>query len=58
MEGENQDIGGFQATMGFTDEDFSELNNIVNLTATNNIEEMSEFYKSFYSTNDSGNFLS
>ncbi|KAF7147655.1 hypothetical protein RHSIM_Rhsim03G0114700 [Rhododendron simsii] len=54
MEGENPDIGGFQTTMGFTNEDFSELNDIVNLTATNNIEEISEFYKSIYSTNDSG----
>ncbi|KAI8558357.1 hypothetical protein RHMOL_Rhmol04G0085400 [Rhododendron molle] len=54
MEGENQDIGGFQASMGLTDEDFSELTDIINLTATKNIEEMSEFYKSFRSTNDFG----
>ncbi|KAG5515248.1 hypothetical protein RHGRI_036323 [Rhododendron griersonianum] len=54
IEGENQDIGGFQASMGLTDEDFSELTDIINLAATKNIEEMSEFYKSFRSTNDSG----
>ncbi|KAG5529294.1 hypothetical protein RHGRI_029855 [Rhododendron griersonianum] len=54
MEGENQAIGGFQASMGLTDEDFSELTDIINLTATKNIEEMSEFYKSFRSNNDSG----
>ncbi|KAH7862721.1 hypothetical protein Vadar_008577 [Vaccinium darrowii] len=41
-----------QQTMGFTSEDFSELNDIINLTTKSSIEEISELYKSFNSTND------
>ncbi|KAG5542388.1 hypothetical protein RHGRI_022055 [Rhododendron griersonianum] len=45
MEGENQDIGGFQATMGFMDEDFSELNDIVNLTVMSSAVFLLDFMK-------------
>ncbi|KAH7835454.1 hypothetical protein Vadar_026251 [Vaccinium darrowii] len=51
------DDGGndnLQQTMEFTSEDFSELNDIINLTTTNSVEEILELYKSFNSTNDYG----
>ncbi|KAH7838946.1 hypothetical protein Vadar_033020 [Vaccinium darrowii] len=49
------DDGGddnLKQTMEFTSEDLSELNDIINLTTTSSIEEISELYKSFNSTND------
>ncbi|KAH7833238.1 hypothetical protein Vadar_004343 [Vaccinium darrowii] len=51
------DDGGdddLQQTMGFTSEDFSELNDRINLTTTSSIEEISELYKSFNTTSDNG----
>ena len=36
------------------DEDFFELNNIMTLATTGNIEEISELYQSFNSNNGSG----
>ncbi|KAI8535282.1 hypothetical protein RHMOL_Rhmol10G0161600 [Rhododendron molle] len=44
MEGETQDVSGFE--LDFTDEDFAEINAIINLAATSNFEEISEFYES------------
>ncbi|XP_058217649.1 uncharacterized protein LOC131328770 [Rhododendron vialii] len=44
MEGETRDVGGFEPD--FTDEDFAEINAIINLAATSNFEEISEFYES------------
>ncbi|KAM7474037.1 hypothetical protein LguiB_021280 [Lonicera macranthoides] len=35
----------WEATMGLTLEDFSELNDIINITSTNDVVEISEFYK-------------
>lgn len=44
MEGETQDVGGFEP--GFTDEDFAEINATINLASTSNFEEISGFYES------------
>ncbi|KAH7849790.1 hypothetical protein Vadar_022981 [Vaccinium darrowii] len=51
MDGDGGD-DDLQQTMGFTSEDFSELNDTINLTTTSSIEEISELYKSFNTTND------
>ena len=39
------------------DEDFSELNKIMTLVTTDNIEEISELYQSFNSNNGSDNCI-
>ncbi|KAG5566439.1 hypothetical protein RHGRI_002122 [Rhododendron griersonianum] len=54
MYDDGEDLYDLPQTMEFTHEDFSELNDIINLTATSNIEEISEMYKSFNSTTDFG----
>ncbi|KAF7138128.1 hypothetical protein RHSIM_Rhsim07G0193000 [Rhododendron simsii] len=54
MDDDDKDLWDLPQTMEFTHEDFSELNDIINLTATSNIEEISEMYKSFSSTTDFG----
>ncbi|KAH7841084.1 hypothetical protein Vadar_025384 [Vaccinium darrowii] len=54
MDGNGEGIYALQSTMEFTNEDFAELNDILNLTATSNIEEISELYNSFNSTTGSG----
>ncbi|KAG5561998.1 hypothetical protein RHGRI_004888 [Rhododendron griersonianum] len=54
MDDDGEDNELQSTTLGFTYEDFSELNDIINLTATSNIEEISELYKSFNCTNESG----
>ncbi|KAH7857188.1 hypothetical protein Vadar_009970 [Vaccinium darrowii] len=54
MDDDGEGIYEFQPTMKFTQEDISELNDIINLTATRNVEEISKCYKSFDSTNDYG----
>ncbi|KAG5556249.1 hypothetical protein RHGRI_006753 [Rhododendron griersonianum] len=53
MEGETQDVGGFEPD--FTDEDFAEINAIINLAATSNFEEISEFYESSEGVNYADN---
>ncbi|KAI8547352.1 hypothetical protein RHMOL_Rhmol07G0188900 [Rhododendron molle] len=54
MDDDGEDLYDLPQIMEFTHEDFSELNDIINLTATSNIEEISEMYKSFNSTTDFG----
>ncbi|KAH7863485.1 hypothetical protein Vadar_018096 [Vaccinium darrowii] len=53
MEGETQDVGSFKP--GFTDEDFAEINAIINLATTSNFEEISEFYESSEGMNYANN---
>ncbi|KAF7123301.1 hypothetical protein RHSIM_Rhsim12G0135200 [Rhododendron simsii] len=53
MEGKTQDVGGFEPD--FIDEDFAEINAIINLAATSNFEEISEFYKSSEGVNYADN---
>ncbi|KAG5544831.1 hypothetical protein RHGRI_017326 [Rhododendron griersonianum] len=53
MEGETQDVGGLESD--FTDEDFAEINAIINLAATSNFEEISEFYESSEGVNYANN---
>ncbi|KAI8568648.1 hypothetical protein RHMOL_Rhmol02G0216800 [Rhododendron molle] len=53
MEGETQDVGGFEPD--FTDEDFAEINAIIKLAATSNFEEISEFYESSEDVNYADN---
>ncbi|KAF7144569.1 hypothetical protein RHSIM_Rhsim04G0198300 [Rhododendron simsii] len=54
MDDDGEDLWDLPQTMEFTHEDFSELNDIINLTATSNIEKISEMYKSFSYTTDFG----
>ncbi|KAI8530555.1 hypothetical protein RHMOL_Rhmol11G0068800 [Rhododendron molle] len=53
MEGETQDVGGFELV--FMDEDFAEINAIINLAATCNFEEISKFYESSEGVNFADN---